>query len=288
MSHTAETTRDAGRAADNPGASDTHFDRTTTVQRVDGGVDDAGNGPAVFAADLDESWASLLGVHGGYVTALAVRAAELLTPNRQVRTVATSFLRPAQIGPAEIVLDVVRSGRSFGTVAATLRQRGRDVTSTRITMLAPVVGEAWSEPVAMRPAPIDRCVRFTPPPMIKHFAQADLLIDPETIPVGGADETCIAGHVQPNETRPFDPAWLTMIGDWFPPSPFRRHQPPTGGVSIDYTVHLHRTLPPSAEMWLEGVFEARTSTGGIALERGTLCTPDGLAVAETFHTRWTG
>lgn len=78
-----------------------------------------------------------------------------------------------------------------------------------------------------------------------------------------------------------------MIGDWFPPSPFRRHQPPTGGVSIDYTVHVHRVVPADPEMWLEGVFEARTSTAGVALEHGTLSTPDGLVVAETFHTRWT-
>ena len=78
-----------------------------------------------------------------------------------------------------------------------------------------------------------------------------------------------------------------MIGDWFPPSPFRRLLPPTGGVSIDYTVHVHRTLPPSPDLWLEGVFDAGTSVDGIALERGTLATPDGRPVAETFHTRWT-
>jgi len=287
MSQIREIAQDTDRGVIHPPAGDTHFDRTTAVRRIEGDMD-APHGSVYFAADLDESWASLLGVHGGYVTALAVRAAELLAPNREVRTVATSFLRPAQIGPAEIVLDVVRSGRSFGTVAARLRQHGRDVTNTRITMLAPVAGEEWSDPVVARPAPIGDCVRFTPPPMIKHFAQADLLIDPATIPIGGADETRIAGHVRPNETRPLDAAWLTMIGDWFPPSPFRRHQPPTGGVSIDYTVHIHRTLPASADLWLEGVFEARTSAGGIALERGTLCTPDGLAVAETFHTRWTG
>ncbi len=79
-----------------------------------------------------------------------------------------------------------------------------------------------------------------------------------------------------------------MIGDWFPPSPFRRLLPPAGGISIDYTVHIHRPLQLAADEWLEGVFETRTSNDGIALEHGTLATMDGRPVAETFHTRWTG
>ncbi len=80
-----------------------------------------------------------------------------------------------------------------------------------------------------------------------------------------------------------------MILDWFPPSPFTRVDPPTGGVSIDYTVHLHRTLPPlRAGEWLGGRFRADVSEGGIALEHGTILDPDGRILAESFHTRWTG
>ena len=67
-----------------------------------------------------------------------------------------------------------------------------------------------------------------------------------------------------------------MILDWFPPSPFTRVDPPTGGVSIDYTVHLHRTLPPLRDgEWLGGHFRADVSEGGIALEHGTILDPDG-------------
>jgi acyl-CoA thioesterase len=270
MSHTAQISRQE--------AAVTHFDRTTGVHR---------QGDALFSAHLDESWESLRGVHGGYVTALAVRAAEATAPDRAVRTVATSFLRPTEVGPAHISMDVVRAGRSFTTVVATMHQRGRAVTNTRITMLVDVVGHDWSETVVDRPAPFDQCIRFTPPPMIRHFDQADLRIDPATLPAGDADDARIAGHVRPVETRPFDAAWLVMIGDWFPPSPFRRNALPIGGVSIDYTVHVHRTLAASDDLWLEGVFEAGTSAGGIAVERGAVSTPDGRPVIETFHTRWT-
>ena len=151
-----------------------------------------------------------------------------------------------------------------------------------------IVGRPWGSAVADPPVARDDCVRFTPPPTIRHFEHAELLIDPTTIPTGDADEARIAGHVRPIDDGPIDAAWLTMIGDWFPPSPFRRFEPPIGGVSIDYTIHVHRTVPAPGDRWLEGVFVAATSAGGIALERGTLADADGTMVAETFHTRWTG
>jgi acyl-CoA thioesterase len=265
----------------------THFDRTTDVHLLDD-EDEFRTGTFRFGVDLDESWASLRGVHGGYVTSLTARAAEAIFPDRDVRTVAASFLRPTEVGPAEIAVDVVRSGRSFGTLMAIVRQGGRDVMASRVTMLAATGGAGWSQPVLDRPAPLAECVDFTPPPEIRHFAQADLRVDPATLPTGDADDARIAGHVRPKEIRPIDAAWLVMIGDWFPPSPFRRLTPPTGGVSIDYTVHVHQTLPPTPDLWLEGVFHADRNVDGIALEHGVLCLPGGVAVAETFHTRWTG
>jgi len=229
----------------------------------------------------------LRGVHGGYMTALAVRAAELTAPGRAVRTVSTSFLRPAEVGTAVLRVEHLRAGRSFATVAVELSQQGRPITNTRVTLLAPVEGRAWAEPVLDRPAPREDCVSFTPPPSVRHFGQAELLLDPTTVPVGDGSRARIAGYVRPLEGRPIDSAWLTVIGDWFPPSPFRRFDPPTGGVSIDYTVHIHDVPGPDVD-WLEGVFVARTSAHGIALERGTIAMPGGALVAETFHTRWTG
>jgi hypothetical protein len=39
---------------------------------------------------------------------------------------------------------------------------------------------------------------------------------------------------------------------------------------------------------LEVVMATPDSRSGLALEHGTIATGDGLVVAETFHTRWTG
>ena len=219
-----------------------------------------------------------------------MRAAEAVAPARAVRTVAATFLRPGQVGPAVIDVAVLaldadlhhvgghdQPGRSAGRHRADHRHRSRST------------GHDWSTPADDGPAPFAEAVPFTPPPQILHFHQADLRLDPATIPNGDADEARIAGYVRPKHGgRVVDTAWLTMIGDWFPPSPFRRVPIPVGGVSVDYTVHVHHTPVLGDDEWLQAVLQTPQSEAGLALEHGTISTVGGLVVAETFHTRWTG
>ena len=51
-------------------AAVTDFDRTTALIPVEAR-------PGEFLVDLDAGWSSLVGVHGGYMCALAVRGAEV-------------------------------------------------------------------------------------------------------------------------------------------------------------------------------------------------------------------
>ena len=71
----------------------TDFDRTTALIPLEAR-------PGEFLVDLDSGWSSLVGVHGGYMCAVAVRGAESLAPGRLVRTMSTSFLRSGRVGPA--------------------------------------------------------------------------------------------------------------------------------------------------------------------------------------------
>ena len=94
--------------------------------------------------------------------------------------------------------------------------------------------------------------------------------------------------MRPLEARPLDAAWLVMAADCFPPPAFARAEPPTGGMSIDLTVHVHRSgFALASDAWLAGCFEIHDSTGGLAVERGRITHMDGTVVAESFHTRLT-
>ena len=263
------------------GLVDPAFARTTNLE-PDPSVADR------FRAEYDSGWSSLRGVHGGYQTAIAVRAAEAVAPERAVRTVTASFLRPAVVGPAMLDVDVLRATRAFTTSVVTVRQEERPVLVARVTAIAEVAGHEWATPAADHPAPFEDAVAFTPPPQIPHFGQAQLRLDPATVPQADADEARIAGYIRPNHGGRLDAAWLVMAGDWFPPSPFRRVPVPIGGVSVDYTVHVHRTVTLGPDEWLQAVFATPNSAAGLALEHGSLATADGVLVAETFHTRWTG
>ena len=86
-------------------SASTNFDRTIGSRPIAGR-------PGELSVRLDPGWSSLVGVHGGYLCAIAVHAAESLAPGRTVRTLSTSFLRTAQVGTATLtVRECGKAGR---------------------------------------------------------------------------------------------------------------------------------------------------------------------------------
>ena len=268
----------------------TEFDRATSLAPVPGAAGE-------FAVDLDPGWSSLVGIHGGYLCALAVRAAEAVAggASRPVRTITTSFLRTGKPGPATVVATELRRGRSMSTVTADVLQDGRLLTTSRLTLVEPRAGVEWQPRAEPSPLPPpDECVRIdTGERRVAHFARADGLLDPGSVPFSGGERARVAGYLRPwpdtdRRRPPVDAAWLAMASDWFPPPAFVRLAPPTGGVSVDLTTHVHRPhVLLGGDEWLTGEFEIETSTGGLAVEHGRLTGPDGHLVAESFQTRLT-
>lgn len=259
----------------------TDFDRTTDLRPVPGE-------PGDFAVELDVGWSSLVGVHGGYMTAIAVRGAEVLATDRTVRTVTTSFLRSGHVGPARLSVRPVRTGRSITTVVADLRQDDHLLTTSRLTLLTERAGVEWQGSTPDDVAPVEDCVPVDPPPGVAHLERVDARLDPRSLPFSGGPRAVVRGHLRPLEPRPIDAAWLAMASDWFPPPAFVRLDPPTGGVSIDLTTHVHRPrFRLGEDEWLTGRFEIETSSAGLAVEHGRIGAPDGTLVAESFQSRLT-
>jgi acyl-CoA thioesterase len=259
----------------------TDFDRTTTV------VADPER-PGEFAVELDPGWSSLVGIHGGYMSALTVRGAEAFAGagDRTVRTVTTSFLRTGEPGPATVSVHIVRSGRSFTTATADLIQQGKVLVTSRLTLLTERAGVEWRAATPIDVAPLADCVPVNSE--VGHFKQADGLLDPRRLPFSEGAEARVSGYIRPLEARVLDPTWLAMVSDWFPPPAFVRLAPPTGGVSIDLTTHIHRPgLLLAEDEWLVGDFAVANSTGGLAVEHGRIARRDGTVVAESFQTRLT-
>jgi acyl-CoA thioesterase len=204
-----------------------------------------------------------------------------------VRTLTTSFLRTARVGPATLSVRSVRSGRTMTTMVADLVQDGRHLITSRLTLLADQAGVEWSTPVALDLPPLSECVELDAG-RVSHLDRVDARLDPASLPFSAGERAMVRGYLRPLEGRRADAAWLAMATDWFPPPAFVRLEPPTGGVSVDLTTHIHR--PQSvldADQWLTGAFEITTSGGGLAVEHGQIATLDGVLVAESFQTRLT-
>lgn len=268
----------------------TVFDRTTQLALE---PLDAIDGADRFAVMLSEEWSSMFGAHGGYVTAVAVRFAQerlLAGGSQRVRTVSTNYLRPAKTGEAVLATRTLRSGRNLSTFEVTIEQDGKVATTTRITTAAPVPGTAWDHAAPLPvPSPAE-CITVPGPPGIRHLDHAVGVLDPAHLPLTRGERAVLQGHTRPSEPRPIDEAWLAMVLDYFPPAAWTKVDPPAGGVSVDYSVHIHRTveqvLPDDA--WLAVSFRSDISRDGLTLEHGSIASPAGQLLAESFHTRWTG
>lgn len=260
--------------------ADTEFDRLARLHPVDGAS-------GVFDVELPVEWSSLVGIHGGYLTALVVRATELTVTDRSVRTITTSFLRPAPAGPARVRVTEQRRGRSISTVVAEILQDDRPLTTSRLTVVAEQDGIEWRTTDPIDLPPLAECVPIAPPAPVVHFDRAQGVLDPSSLPFTDGPRTMVRGYIRPLEPRPIDAVWLAMASDWFPPPAFVRFEPPIGGISIDLTTHVHRTLTTIADdEWLAASFEISNSTGGMATEHGRIATVDGNLLAESFQTRW--
>ena len=259
----------------------TDFDRATTLTPV------AGN-PGEFTAELDAGWSALVGVHGGYMCAIAARGAELIAQDRPVRTITTSFLRVGKVGPARLSVRELRRGRTLSTVVADLMQGEHVLTTSRLTLLTESNGLAWSSRSHEDLPPLEQCERFPQTNGVSHFGRIDIRLDPACQLDGSGDRALVRGYLRPLEARTVDSTWLAMATDCFPPPSFVRVPPPTGGVSIDLTTHIHRPrIDLGGDDWLTGSFEILDSSGGLAVEHGRIALRDGTIVAESFQTRLT-
>ena len=265
----------------NVGERATVFDATTRL------VPDA-LVPGQYSIVLDSKWSSLRGMHGGYLVAIAIAAAGEVVGDRPIRTVTTSFLRPAFAKPATVSVDVVRVGRSTTNLAVSIAQSAKLVQISQVTAADGGESTTWDTAAKLDLVPFEQCVPIEPPEGIGHFAHGVARLDPADLPFSLGPRARVAGYMRPIEPRPIDASWLGMALDWFPPAPFSRIDPPAGGISINYTIHVHRTLDALGDdEWLGSLFAADISAGGIALEKGSITDPAGRILAESFHTRWT-
>jgi acyl-coenzyme A thioesterase PaaI-like protein len=207
--------------------------------------------PVRFDATVSPEWTIAGRPNGGYLLALACRAAVAVSAHPHVIAASAHYLRSPDPGPVVLDAEVLRAGRSASQVRARLSQGGRSCVEALVTTstLEHAAAPYWDRG-APHPgtAGFDDCVRLTSDgPNGLHVAimdQVDMRLEPTSLgfaagrPSGRGE---LRGWLALPGDEPFDPFSLMYAADAYPPATFDIEA--SGWVpTLELTVYV-RALP---------------------------------------------
>ena len=217
-----------------------------------------------YDVELGDEWAYGPGVlHGGWlletVTATALRDSDHPDP----LAVSAHFAAAPRVGPAQVEVERLRTGRSVATTRARLVQD--DTPRLEVTMTSGRLGSPGTPDYAAPLAPpvlppLEECVRAEAPANAKHrngiTEQLDIRMEPAAAgwqsgaPPTGEGE--IRAWVRSAVGREPDPLFLLTVADGLPPVTFALGI--LGWVpTVELTVHVRQRPEPG---WLRCVQRA--------------------------------
>ncbi len=249
-----------------------------------------------FTTHVDAAWSSLQGVHGGVVAALAVAAtdetlaANGVDPSAVLRAATFGYVAGNTIGELAIGVELIRRGRALTTAHVNVQQDGRPTTVARLHYSTPWEGPTYSDapPPPVRAAGL---VAMTSPTLPPHFENVDAYLHPGTVPFGGSARSEWLGWGRPRQGDVIDRSWLTMFGDYLPPSVFSRVTEPNRALSIEYGIQFHTSdsvWSLAEDEYVSIRMHAFHSNDGFAVEDAWLWHPDGTLLATCRQTRLAG
>jgi Thioesterase-like superfamily len=257
------------------------FDAATAVSAL---------GEGAYRAELDESYSILGKPNGGYLLAVAARAAttELAaigTTHPHCVAASASFVRAPKCGPADVAVTVHRSGTKVSQVHAAIIQDGRVTVDTILACSRLDAGTKprYEEPCTVTVADLEHCPRVAPggPPGegVTIMDRVELHLDPATTGFSRGevvDEAEVRGWLRLADGRPLDPLALLFASDALPPATF-----PIGSSGWVPTIQLSvyvRGLP--APGWLLARQRAKLVAGGLVDEVCELWDSTGRVVVQ--------
>ena len=248
------------------------FDEATAVRR---------RGDGAYDVAMDPDW-FVAGPNGGYVASVLLRAlvTEVGAPGRPPRSLPVHYAQAAVEGPAAVLTEVVRTGKSMSFLTARLVQAGRVVANAMATF-----GRGRSDlefqdfrPDTLPPGQVEPLVSDISPPIAQRYEYRPIGVRQ---PFSGVDSE-FECWLRLREPRPIDEVVLaTHVDAMFPPVLFRATKPVIA-PTVDLTVHFRR--PPSVEGfdgWCLGRARSRTAAEGFVEEDCEIYDESGVLLAHS-------
>lgn len=241
-------------------------------------------GDGRYSARIPPGWDIMGNVNGGYLMAIAARAASDAAQRPDPVSVTAHFMRPT--GPTDVTVetDVLRSGRRFAVARATMIGEANlvAVLGTYGSLEESDQVERFETGPPALPPPED-CVRIEPtetfPP--PFMGQVELRLDPTDSVLSTGTPTGrprVQGWFRLLDDEPITTTALLMAVDAFPPTIFNTDLPIAWTPTLELTAHIRARPRPG---WLRCVFTTRFITGGFLEEDGELWDESGRLVAQS-------
>ena len=197
-----------------------------------------------WQTNLTSNWNIGDNPNGGYLLAPLAKAMASVSGHPDPLSITTHYLRPGTAdAPAEIEAEMIRTGRTIGTVRGRLVQGGK----SRIESIAAFTDLSSTEsvvdidtPVAPIPNP-DDCVSRTELEqgvILPIMNRLDVRIHPDHAVAVASREAAITGWIRFGDGRPVDAHALPLFADAFPPPLFSKVGYIGWVPTIELTVHV--------------------------------------------------
>lgn len=240
-----------------------------------------------FNANVNPGW-DIRGVaNGGYVLALVGSAMRQAALGREPNTITAHYLAPLSAGGAEINTEVVKQGKRFTTVLATVRQGNRDAVRAIGAFgeipdpsdgLAHTAGAPPELPSFEECAPRNSASANFPVALMDHV---DVRLHPDDSGFARGQfsgKPVVRGWFAFPDRRPIDTLAILLATDSFPPALFNLTGAPSWVPTIELTAHI-RALPAPGP--LRCIFSSRFIQGGMFEEDGELWDARGVLVCQS-------
>jgi len=219
-----------------------------------------------YSAQLDPEWTVSGNPHGGYLLAILARAA-IAADGTQPHPLSASavYSSPPEVGPATVVVEPLRRGRTASQSRVTLVQKERTRVEALFTLgrLDGSDRPRWTDAPPPAIAPASECpVSSTEPPgagvRVAMLDTVEQRLDPASLSTPGD----IRGWLSFADGTPFDPVSLLYVADSFPPATFTLGS--VGWVpTLELTVYV-RAVPAPGRLRVRQ--RARLIAGGLVDE----------------------
>lgn len=231
---------------------------------------------------IEPGWDIVGNANGGYLLAIAARAASQAAGGLKPATVTAHFLAPGQPGPVIIETHIEKEGRRFTTVRATLADSNRPLVSilgsfTDILRAPNPVERIEAHPPEMpEPGnciPIEPTDTFPPP----FMGKVELRLHPEDATFASGVPR-FRGWFRWRDEEPIDSFGLLVAVDAFPPTVFNAQMPIAWTPTLELTAHVRGQPKPG---WVRCQFTTRFISGGYLEEDGEVWDGSGRLVAQS-------